>query len=70
MLVKQKLKYIQSLGQKKFRQESGLFIAEGPKLVNDLMEIKSVIIQEIFALNNWVEGNKKLSGNRFFTDKM
>ena len=39
MLSKSKLKYIQSLGQKKFRQQEGLFIAEGPKLVNDLLEM-------------------------------
>ena len=38
MLVKQKIKYIQTLGQKKFRQQEGLFIAEGPKLVKELLE--------------------------------
>lgn len=60
MLAKSKLKYIQSLGQKKFRQQEGLFIAEGPKLVNDLLEMKSSCIQEIFGLKEWVEDNKKV----------
>ena len=38
MLSKAKLKYIQSLGQKKSRDEEGVFIAEGPKLVKELLE--------------------------------
>ncbi len=61
MLAKSKLKYIQSLGQKKFRQQEGLFIAEGPKLVNDLLEMKNSAIQEIFALKEWIEDNKKVA---------
>ena len=61
MLSKSKLKYIQSLGQKKFRQQEGLFIAEGPKLVNDLLEMKNSSIQEIFALKEWIEDNKKIA---------
>ena len=55
------IKYIQSLGQKKFRQQEGLFIAEGPKLVNDLLEMKNSSIQEIFALKEWIEDNKKIA---------
>lgn len=37
MLSKNEAKYIQSLKQKKFRQQENLFIAEGPKLVNELI---------------------------------
>ncbi|NDV77450.1 RNA methyltransferase [Dysgonomonas sp. 511] len=36
-LSKNKLKYIRSLREKKFRTEYGTFIAEGNKLVNDLL---------------------------------
>ena len=61
MLSKTKLKYIQSLSQKKFRLQEGLFIAEGPKLVNDLLEMKNAAIQEIFALKEWIEDNKKIA---------
>ena len=61
MLSKTHTKYIQSLGQKKFRQQEGLFIAEGPKLVNDLLEMKNSSIQEIFALKEWIEDNKKIA---------
>jgi len=60
MLVKQKVKYIQSLGQKKFRQEEGLFIAEGPKLVKELLEADATSVKEVFAVKEWMEENKKL----------
>src|SRR6266516_1399656 len=62
MLVKQKVKYIQSLGQKKFREEDGLFIAEGPKIVKELLEAAGANIKEIYALKEWIVENKELSG--------
>jgi RNA methyltransferase, TrmH family len=61
MLSKTKVKYIQTLGQKKFRQQEGLFIAEGPKLVKELLENKKVTITEVFALPDWVKENRQLS---------
>jgi len=60
MLVKQKVKYIQSLGQKKFREEERLFIAEGPKLVKDLIEADPSAIREIYALQSWIDENPVL----------
>ncbi|HUR64839.1 MAG TPA: RNA methyltransferase [Chitinophagaceae bacterium] len=57
MLVKSKLKYIQTLGQKKFRQEERTFIAEGPKIVTELLQAKKEAIREIFALKEWIEEN-------------
>lgn len=59
MLIKSKLKYIQSLGQKKPRDEEGVFIAEGPKLVNDLLSYGRAEVKEIFALKSWLDVNKK-----------
>lgn len=38
MISKNLLKIIRSLEQKKYRREEGLFVAEGPKVVGDLME--------------------------------
>ncbi len=61
MLVKSKLKYIQSLGQKKFRQQEPVFVAEGPKLVNELIAMENPGIIEIFALKNWIEENKSVA---------
>lgn len=38
MLSKNKIKLIHSLEQKKYRKKEGLFVAEGPKLVNELLK--------------------------------
>ncbi len=67
MLVKSKLKYIQTLGQKKFRQEEGLFIAEGPKIVTELLNEPGVEVTEVFASPEWIEGNKTLLKNTAVT---
>ncbi|MBR5688121.1 MAG: RNA methyltransferase [Prevotella sp.] len=41
MLSKNQLKNLKRLELKKFRQETGLFVAEGPKAVGDLAELTS-----------------------------
>ncbi len=62
MLSKTHTKYIQSLQHKKLRDETGLFIAEGPKVVMDLLNSRKFVCKEIFALNNWLqEQSKQLS---------
>ena len=68
MLVKQKIKYIQTLGQKKFREQEGLFIAEGPKLVNELLEADAIAVKEVYALKEWVDNNPVLSANIIITE--
>lgn len=68
MLVKSKAKYIQSLGQKKFRQQEGVFIAEGPKLVNELLTEHSGSVLEVFAVKNWIEANGRLATNCDLTE--
>jgi len=60
MLSKQKIKDTQTLGQKKFRQQEGLFIAEGPKLVRELLETDASLVKEIFALKEWITDNEKI----------
>lgn len=54
MLTKLKIKYIQSLGHKKFRDEEGVFIAEGPKLVAELLQECPDRITELYALPEWM----------------
>ncbi len=62
MLSKTHTKYIQSLQHKKLRDETGLFIAEGPKLVMDLLNSGKFVCKEIFALKEWLlENSKQLS---------
>lgn len=68
MLVKQKVKYIQTLGQKKFRDQEGLFIAEGPKLVKELLEADTASVKEIFAVKDWIEDNKAVLSKTIFTE--
>jgi RNA methyltransferase, TrmH family len=63
MLVKQQVKYIQSLGQKKFREQEGVFIAEGPKIIKELLETDPASIKEIYALKEWIDENKGFTGN-------
>ena len=59
MVSRSQLKYIQSLGQKKYRDEQGVFVAEGPKLIKELIE-SHVELMHVYALNEWIEGNKDL----------
>lgn len=68
MLSKAKLKYIQSLGQKKPRDEEGVFIAEGPKLVKELLEAGNIEVKEVFAMKDWLEENKKTLANTETTE--
>ncbi len=60
MLVKSKIKYIQSLGQKKFRDGAGVFIAEGPKIVKELLEAGPALVREVYALPEWITENQHL----------
>ena len=53
MLSKNVIKDIQSLNHKKNRVESGLFIAEGPKIVNELLTLDSKKAVKIYATADW-----------------
>lgn len=55
MLVKSQVKYIQSLGQKKFRDEEGVFVVEGPKMVGELMGVGNVRLLQLFAVGSWLD---------------
>jgi TrmH family RNA methyltransferase len=60
MLLKSQVKYIQSLGQKKFRDEEGAFIAEGPKIVNEILKESSAELIKVFALKEWISQHQDL----------
>lgn len=55
MLSKAKIKLIQSLEQKKKRREERLFVAEGPKVVGDLLPYFACRL--IIAHTGWLEAN-------------
>ncbi|GEO09993.1 RNA methyltransferase [Segetibacter aerophilus] len=56
MLTKNELKYIQSLYHKKQRDQDGLFIAEGPKLAEELIN-SEFEIKHVYAVREWVQRN-------------
>lgn len=53
MLGKKVVKDIQSLGLKKRREESGLFVAEGPKAVEELLRFCPFQIEAVYATAQW-----------------
>ena len=55
MISKNQIKFIRQLESKKFRRREGLFVAEGPKVVGDLM--KHTRPQAIFATKEWAMSN-------------
>ncbi|MDD4921849.1 MAG: RNA methyltransferase [Bacteroidales bacterium] len=55
MLSHAKLKWIHSLEQKKFRQQYGLFTAEGNKLTSDLLDLLPCRL--LVATEEWLKAN-------------
>ena len=60
MLNKKEIKDIQSLVHKKFRDESGLFVAEGPKIVAELAALIPDRIVAIYATAQWAGANNNM----------
>ena len=60
MLTKKIVKYIQSLRHKKFRDEEGAFIAEGPKVVSEFLSSKKFSCNLICAEKEWLLENSAL----------
>ena len=58
MITKNQVKYIQSLGQKKCRDADQVFIAEGPKIVNELLIAENCNVIQIYALKDWINNTK------------
>lgn len=61
MLTKATAKLIQSLKDKRNRQESGLFVIEGAKIIAELRASK-ITLKCLFATRSWLESNQQ-----FFT---
>ncbi len=59
MLVKSQVKYIQNLGHKKFRDADGVFVAEGPKIVNELLESDILQLVQCFATESWLTAQER-----------
>ena len=66
MLSKNKIKYINSLKRKKVRENENLFLAEGNKLVHEIIN-SNFLIKNIIATKSWLEENKNLNIEEIIT---
>ncbi len=60
MISKNDVKYIQSLHHKKTRTQEGVFIAEGPKLVQEFLG-SQFEVKQVYALLSWLEQHPEIS---------
>jgi TrmH family RNA methyltransferase len=60
MLTKSRLSLLRSLRQKKFRNEHGLFVAEGDKLVPEILH-SSFSVETLYATDEWLRENAKIA---------
>ena len=68
MLSKNQIKFVNSLKQKKFREEHNLFIAEGAKIVPELLS-SSIVVKQVFATSDYLRNNIIGSGIERFEIK-
>ncbi len=64
MISKNQIKYIQALHLKKNRDEQGLFIIEGVKLVSEFLIDPIFKIKEIFALKDFLTRNENILNDK------
>ena len=57
MLSKNQIKYVNSLKQKKFREEHNLFIAEGTKIVPELL-VSGISVKQVYATSDFFRTTK------------
>ena len=58
MISKSRVKLINSLSQKKYRDETGLFVAEGTKLISDLVTVFRCTL--LVATTDWLRMNHSI----------
>lgn len=69
MISKNEIKYIQSLHSKKNREEDGLFIVEGIKLVTEFIGQSKFTIKEVFATTEYILNHKSFLDNNHISFK-
>lgn len=62
MLSKSRVKYIQSLYHKKFRDEAGTYVIEGPKVLAEFLEVAPAVIREVYCVQSWLD-HSQLTAN-------
>lgn len=63
MLSKNKIKFVNSLKQKKFRTETGLFIMEGDKVVTGVLVNRNISVNELLSTPAWLQQNRYILHN-------
>ena len=63
MISKNQIKHIQSLHSKKNREDEGLFIVEGIKLVTEFIQQKKFEVKEVFAVAEYIDNHIKILSN-------
>ena len=63
MLGKNRISTIQKLHQKKFRMQENLFIAEGSKIVPEILQSDFTGVQ-VIATQHWIEQNQEILQNQ------
>lgn len=63
MLSKREIKDIQSLSHKKFREALKLFVAEGPKIVSELIALIPTQVEKLYAVSDWIRSNEAILQN-------
>lgn len=63
MISKSQIQFIKSLTISKFRKSHRQFIAEGPKLINELAN-SSFKVEGIYALSSWINSNRFRFSNK------
>lgn len=61
MLSKSDVKYIQSLAYKKYRDEAGVFVMEGVKMIEELIEAFPERVQRVYATETWAKQHPKIA---------
>lgn len=54
LVTKSQVKYIQSLGHKKFRDTEGVFVVEGPKITGELLRAPNMRLRAAYGLREWI----------------
>lgn len=69
MLSSARIKHIKSLQQKKYRKLNGQFVAEGDKIVSDLLQ-GSFHIDGIYATPDWMDKHKPFIPVHVYTEQI
>jgi TrmH family RNA methyltransferase len=59
MISIQTIKRVKSLQQKKFREEENCFVAETPKIVEEILNSNAYSVEAVYGLKSWIDANWK-----------